>query len=425
MSEAGLITVTQVRVSGDLGSRPGAAHRARRDRAQKQREAAQGAEERVGLSAARSSGGRSTRRRRRSCASPSTRPTRAPIASRRCCARSPARSPARRRNDRALDEVVALVRAGGGFSCTAHARPDGDALGSMLATPTGCARSAKRSCSTITIRRRAAARFSRRDEVVTDPARAERRSTRPSSTTAATRACSAIDFPPREVTGPLVVLDHHASAPRLRRSGACAIRRAAAVGRDRRAPVRRARRAALPRRSPSACGARWSPTPAGSATRRPTSRPCELAGRVRARPERGAVGRSRAERRGDAGRAAAPAGARLRHARAVGRAARRVALLTLERGDARPRRRRPPSWPRGSSSYARALEGVEVGALLTVSARTACASACARKGARRRRRRRRALRRRRPPRGGGLLRARLPLADARAKLLEAIAKRRR
>ncbi|HXU67696.1 MAG TPA: DHH family phosphoesterase [Polyangia bacterium] len=111
-----------------------------------------------------------------------------------------------------LDDVVRLVRAGRRFLVTGHANPDGDALGSMLATLHGLRALGK--------------------EVVAydhDPA-PRRFSFLPGATALVSDAAALAGpfdatfvhdcgdhhllgdrFPSRAVTGPLVVLDHHAS----------------------------------------------------------------------------------------------------------------------------------------------------------------------------------------------------------------------
>ena len=106
-----------------------------------------------------------------------------------------------------LDEVVRLVRAGRRFLVTGHANPDGDALGSMLATLHGLRALGKEVVAYdhdpaprrlgVSARRRRRSSPTRRSSAG--------RSTPPSCTTAVTRTCSAIAFPARDVTGPLIV----------------------------------------------------------------------------------------------------------------------------------------------------------------------------------------------------------------------------
>ncbi len=111
-----------------------------------------------------------------------------------------------------LDEVVRLVRAGRRFLVTGHANPDGDALGSMLATLHGLRKLGKEVVAYD--HDPAPRRFAflpAAGELVTDP----------SALGAPFDATFVHDcgdahllgdrFPPPSVTGPLVVLDHHAS----------------------------------------------------------------------------------------------------------------------------------------------------------------------------------------------------------------------
>jgi bifunctional oligoribonuclease and PAP phosphatase NrnA len=111
----------------------------------------------------------------------------------------------------ALEEAAAVIERGRRFLVTAHARPDGDALGSMLATWHGLRALGKD--ATLYNRDPAPARFA-----FLDGARELRNAVAPD---ARFDACIVHDcgdarllghnFPPREVTGPLVVLDHHAT----------------------------------------------------------------------------------------------------------------------------------------------------------------------------------------------------------------------
>ena len=156
-----------------------------------------------------------------------------------------------------LDEVVRLVRAGRRFLVTGHANPDGDALGSMLASLHGLRALGK---EVVAYDRDPAPRrlafLPGADALVTDAARRARRSTPPSCTTAATRTCSGEASPARAMTGPLIVLDHHRAAT-TSATCRCATSRAAAVGVIvARLLARSACRSTRP--SPSACGARWS-----------------------------------------------------------------------------------------------------------------------------------------------------------------------
>ena len=122
-----------------------------------------------------------------------------------------------------------MVRAGRRFLVTGHANPDGDALGSMLATRTGCARSAKRWSSTTTIRRRGGWRFCRAPTCVTDAAKLDG----PFDATFVHDCGDAHllgdRFPARDVTGPL---DRRRSSRQRPQFGDLALRdsSAAAVG---------------------------------------------------------------------------------------------------------------------------------------------------------------------------------------------------
>lgn len=112
-----------------------------------------------------------------------------------------------------LGEVVARVKSGARFVVTAHANPDGDALGSMLATLHGLRALGK---EVVAYDRDAApARYAflpGASAIVTDPR----------ALAGPFDACFVHDcgdakllgdnFPARDVTGPMVVLDHHASA---------------------------------------------------------------------------------------------------------------------------------------------------------------------------------------------------------------------
>jgi phosphoesterase RecJ-like protein len=108
-----------------------------------------------------------------------------------------------------FDKAVELIRGAKRFLVTAHAAPDGDALGSMLATAHGLRALGK---EVVLYNRDAApARFKFL------PGAGELRG-RPKDKFDACLVHDAGDikllgegFPPREITGPLIVLDHHAS----------------------------------------------------------------------------------------------------------------------------------------------------------------------------------------------------------------------
>jgi phosphoesterase RecJ-like protein len=110
-----------------------------------------------------------------------------------------------------LDETVALVRRGQRFLVTGHARPDGDSLGSMLATAHGLRALGK---DVLVYDRDPAppqlAFLPGAIAIVTTPP------TEPFDGTLVHDCGDAHllgdGFPPPSVTGPMVVLDHHASA---------------------------------------------------------------------------------------------------------------------------------------------------------------------------------------------------------------------
>jgi phosphoesterase RecJ-like protein len=110
----------------------------------------------------------------------------------------------------AIDDAVTLVRDGQRFLVAAHVSPDGDALGSMLATMHGLRALGKQVVAYD--RDPAPARLQFLDgagEIVTTPPRGPFDAT-------FVHDCGDVRllgeaFPPRAVTGPLVVLDHHAT----------------------------------------------------------------------------------------------------------------------------------------------------------------------------------------------------------------------
>jgi phosphoesterase RecJ-like protein len=115
--------------------------------------------------------------------------------------------------DEALGAVERLVRSGRRFLVTAHARPDGDALGSMLALGLGLEAAGKE----IVLYNRDPAptrlRFLRgADRVHTTPVKAPERFDATFVLDCGDVRLVGDGFPPPEVTGPVVVFDHHASA---------------------------------------------------------------------------------------------------------------------------------------------------------------------------------------------------------------------
>ncbi len=261
-----------------------------------------------------------------------------------------------------LDEVVALVARGHRFLCTAHARPDGDALGSMLATAH-------------------ALRALGKEVVLYDhdpppsrlaflPGASEVVTSAPKSPFDATFVHDCGDrrllgdrFPPREVTGPVVVLDHHGTTrdfgdlvvrdPSASAVGVIVARLCAALG----VPLSREIAECL-----------WCSLVSDTGWFRYSSTDLETmelaAACVRAGAEPWAFARKSEEE--------TPV-ARLRLLQEVlktlelaGEPPRRVALLTLDEAML-GRAGAGPELAEGFVNYARGLEGVEVGALLTVT----------------------------------------------------------
>jgi phosphoesterase RecJ-like protein len=112
-----------------------------------------------------------------------------------------------------LEAVERLVRDGRRFLVTAHARPDGDALGSMLALGLGLERAGKeivlynRDTAPTRLKFLAGA-----DRVRTTPLKAPERFDGTFVLDCGDARLVGDGFPPPEVTGPVVVFDHHASA---------------------------------------------------------------------------------------------------------------------------------------------------------------------------------------------------------------------
>jgi phosphoesterase RecJ-like protein len=113
----------------------------------------------------------------------------------------------------ALEQVVARVRAGRRFLVSAHANPDGDALGSMLATMHGLRALGKEVaayCHDRAPKRYAFLPGAR--EIVTDAAKLSGPFDATFVHDCGDARLLGENFPPATVTGPIVVLDHHASA---------------------------------------------------------------------------------------------------------------------------------------------------------------------------------------------------------------------
>ena len=129
-----------------------------------------------------------------------------------------------------LDEVVRLVRAGRRFLVTGHANPDGDALGSMLATQHGLRALGKEVVAyDHDPAPRRLAFLPGADGLVTDAAKLGGPFDATFVHDCGDEHLLGDRFPGRDVTGPLVVVDHHASG---RNFGDVALRdvSAAAVG---------------------------------------------------------------------------------------------------------------------------------------------------------------------------------------------------
>jgi bifunctional oligoribonuclease and PAP phosphatase NrnA len=129
-----------------------------------------------------------------------------------------------------LDDVVARVRAGRRFLVTAHANPDGDALGSMLAMLHGLRALGREAVAyDHDPAPRRLAFLPGADEVITDAARLGAPFDATFVHDCGDVALLGDGFPPSSVTGPLIVVDHHAS---VRPFGEVSLRdpTAAAVG---------------------------------------------------------------------------------------------------------------------------------------------------------------------------------------------------
>ncbi len=255
-----------------------------------------------------------------------------------------------------LDQVVALIKSGRRFLVTAHASPDGDALGSMLATGWGLRALGK--------------------EVVfynRDAAPARLRFLPGASELRATKlkdkfdACIVHDcgdvrllgegFPSRELTGPLLVLDHHASVRpfgdlEVRDSSASAV--GVIVGRLLRAlGVELTRDIAECLWCSLVCDTGWFRYPSTDVETLELARACVAAGAVPWEFAR------RAEEEQPAARLRL-LGLVLQTLEVRGR----LAILQLDE-EMLGKAGGPPELAENFANYARALEGVEVGALFT------------------------------------------------------------
>ncbi|HZS39009.1 MAG TPA: DHH family phosphoesterase [Polyangia bacterium] len=110
-----------------------------------------------------------------------------------------------------LDDVAALIGRGRRFLCAAHARPDGDALGSMLATAHGLRALGKEVALYDHDLPPERLRFLPGASEVRTTVGANQRFDATFVHDCGDARLLGHRFPPREVTGPIVVLDHHAS----------------------------------------------------------------------------------------------------------------------------------------------------------------------------------------------------------------------
>jgi phosphoesterase RecJ-like protein len=260
----------------------------------------------------------------------------------------------------ASDQIVELVRRGKRFLCAAHVSPDGDALGSMLATAHGLRKLGK--------------------EVVCydrDPAPARLRFL-PGATEIVTAApkqpfdatfvhdCGdsrllGENFPSREITGPIVVLDHHATGKPF---GDLVLRdtSAAAVG----VIVARLLRALGVELDRPIAEALWCSLVSDTGWFRYSSTDVETMELARRCVEAGALPWEFARKSEEE---SPPSKLRLlalvlQTLEIVGETPKRAALLTLDEAMLHAAGA-PPEQAEGFVNYARGLEGVEVGVLLT------------------------------------------------------------
>jgi phosphoesterase RecJ-like protein len=259
-----------------------------------------------------------------------------------------------------IERVVEIVRSGKRFLCAAHANPDGDALGSMLATAMGLRALGK--------------------EVVTychDPAPARLRFLPHATEITTTPPVTPFDatfvhdcgdarllgdgFPGQPITGRLVVLDHHASA---RDFGDLVLRdpSASAVG----IIVARLLRALGVELSKPIAEALWCSLVSDTGWFRYSSTDLETMELARACVAAGAVPWDFARRSEEESPVARLRllGRVLETLTLVGEPPRRAAILTLNEEMLRASGAQP-EMAEGFVNYARGLAGVEVGALLT------------------------------------------------------------
>jgi len=256
--------------------------------------------------------------------------------------------------------IVEIVRGGNAFLCAAHANPDGDALGSMLATAMGLSALGK--------------------EVVMychDPAPARLRSLPRVGEIVTTPPTGRFDaafvhdcgdarllgdrFPGKDVTGTVVVLDHHASArdfgdlvyrdPAASAVGVLVARLLRALGVELTKPIAEALWCSL------VSDTGWFRYSSTDLETMELARACVAAGAVpwefaRSSEEEQPVARLRL------------LGRVLETLQLVGESPRRAAILRLDEEMLRQAGAKP-ELAEGFVNYARGLEGVEVGALVT------------------------------------------------------------
>jgi phosphoesterase RecJ-like protein len=259
-----------------------------------------------------------------------------------------------------LQPVIDLVRGGRRFLCTAHSRPDGDALGSMLATAHGLRALGKE--VVLYDKDPAPARYAflpGAQEITTVP---------PKQRFDATFVHDCGDarllgdgFPGKDVTGPIVVLDHHAAS---RDYGDVVVRdpSAAAVG----VIVARLLRALGVELTREIAEVLWCSLVCDTGWFRYSNTNLETMDLARACVAAGAVPWEFARRSEES----QPAG-RLRLLALVletltllGERPRQAALLTIDETMLH-KAAAAPEMAEGFVNYARSIEGVEVGVLLT------------------------------------------------------------
>lgn len=110
------------------------------------------------------------------------------------------------------EEVAKLIRQGERFAITCHRRPDGDALGSALGLA-AILRALNKSATVFhTDPVPLSLQFLLQDESISGVPQAPEQFDATFVTDTAAEALLPTPFPPREVTGPLVILDHHLTA---------------------------------------------------------------------------------------------------------------------------------------------------------------------------------------------------------------------